>query len=490
MKLEIIITLLTALLFTQYTFAQFPEIDWDRTYGGTNDDAAFSVQQTLDGGFVFAGYTQSFGADSNDVYLVKTDSLGNIDWYRLYGGEDYDDAQSLRQTSDGGYIIAGRTASFGAGSIDMYVVKTNSQGDTIWTNTYGGVTSDDAESVIQTSDRGYAIAGDFRLSYMDLYEMYLVKTDSLGDTLWTRTYGGPDDRTAHCIRQTSDGGYILVGDNTQSSGYDIYLVKTDCLGNLQWTGTYGGDETDRARSVLQTLDGGYVVVGFTYSFGVGWSDVYVIKTDSLGDTLWTRTYGGYHYDYADEVQQTHDGNYIIVGGTLSYGAGDYNLYMLKINTIGDTIWTMVYGGEDSEYGRSVALTSDGGYIVSGEFRIYIPPYDYLTDALLVKTGPDTAVSGAPVIQWVSQPKDFILHPAYPNPFNPTTVLSFSLSQSDRISLEIYNVVGNRVAKLADGWYSAGIHRKTWIANDLPSGIYFARLSALNVQETRKLLLIK
>jgi hypothetical protein len=490
MKPKAIITFLSVFILVQYAFTQPPEIEWTRVFGLDSTDIAYSVEQTMDGGYVYAGKTGPSTWYGTDALLVKTDSLGNIDWYRLYGGEDYDDAKSVQQTSDGGYILAGRTASFGAGSNDMYVVKTDSEGDTLWTRTYGGSSSDGARSVQQTTDMGYVIAGDSRRLYMDLFEMYLVKIDSLGDTLWTRTYGGPEDRTAHCVRQTSDHGYILVGYNNHSSGYDIYLVKTDGLGYLQWTGTYGGDETDRARSVLQTSDEGYIIGGSTHSFGAGGSDVYVIKTDSLGDTLWTRTYGGDGFEYADEVQQTNDGGYIITGYTESFGSGGYDLYLLKINMVGDTIWTMVYGGEDSEYGRSVALTSDGGYIIAGEYSIYLPPYDYLTDAWLVKTGPDTAVSRAPSIQWVSHPKDFILHPVYPNPFNATTTISYRLPQPGKVSLVIYNVLGQQVAWLFKGGQPAGIHKIGWDASEVGSGVYFAQLKCRNQIRTIKMLVLK
>ena len=490
MKLKIVIASLAVLILVQQALAQPPEVEWFRTFGLDSADIAYSVQQTMDGGYIYAGQTGPSSWYGTDALLVKTDSIGIMDWYRLYGGEEVDNAKSVLQTSDGGYIIAGRTASFGVGSNDMYVVKTDSQGDTLWTRTYGGVSSDAAESVIQTSDGGYAIAGDFRLSYMDLFEMYLVKIDILGDTLWTRTYGGSNDRKAYCVRQTRDGGFVLVGFNGGGSDSDIYLVKTDSLGNLQWSGTYGGTGYETAQSVLQSADGGYIVVGTTTSFGINWNDIYVIKTDTLGDTLWTRTYGGDGFEYAYEVQQTNDGGYIIAGCTESFCSGGYDLYLLKINTIGDTIWTLVYGGENSESGRSIALTSDGGYIIAGEYSIYLPPYDYLTDALLVKTGPDTAVSGAPVIQWVSQPKDFILHPAYPNPFNPTTTISFDLPIKIHVSIYIYNVLGQRVGILMDGTMPQGIHKVQWDGSNYPSGIYFIRASAGEFVQTRKVVLLK
>ncbi len=489
-EIALVLSVVIEFMTMSHVCSQPPEVEWFRTFGLDSTDIAYSVQQTTDGGYIYAGKTGPSLWYGTDALLVKTDSVGNIDWYRLYGGEEVDDTKSVLQTSDGGYILAGRTASFGSGAVDMYVLKTNGQGDTLWTRTYGGISSDNAESVQQTTDGGYVIAGDSRETYMDLFDMYLVKIDSLGDTIWTRTYGGPNDRTAYCVRQTRDGGFILVGFNGGGVESDIYLVNTDSLGNLQWTGTYGGNDYDRARSVLQTTDGGYIVVGSTHSYGAGGSDIYVVKTDSLGDTLWTRTYGGDGFEYADEVQQTIDGGYIIAGYTESFGSGGYDLYLLKINTVGDTIWTMVYGSEDSEYGRSVALTADGGYIVAGEFRIYIPPNDYLIDAWLVKTGPDTAVSGAPSIQTIKPPHSFALHPAYPNPFNPTTIISYDVPVRALVKVDIYNILGQHITTLLNQISDSGTHHLTWNAADSPSGIYFVQMEAGEHHQVKKVVLLK
>jgi hypothetical protein len=190
-------------------------------------------------------------------------------------------------------------------------VKTNSQGDTLWTRTYGGSNWDDANSVQQTADGGYVVAGwtqSFGVGTPTYANMYLVKTNSQGDTLWTRTYGGSDYDFAYPVQQTADGGYIVAG-FTWSFGAglcDLYLVKTNSQGYVQWTSTYGGSDYDEARSAQQTADGGYIVAGTTISFGAGGGDFYLVKTDSQGDTLWTRTYGGSSWDEAYSVQQTAD----------------------------------------------------------------------------------------------------------------------------------------------------------------------------------------
>jgi len=280
MKTKAICLLLIAM------FAGLAHAGWERTYGGSSLDRGESVAQTSDGGYIVAGYTDSFGAGGSDFYLVKTDVAGDTIWTRTYGGSSGDYGWSVEQTSDGGYIVAGYTNSFGAGLADVYLVKTDAVGDTIWTRTYGGSDYDEGYSVAQTSDGGYIVAGYTESFGAGYYDVYLVKTDSDGDTIWTRTYGGSSYDEGSSVAQTSDGGYIIAG-RTGSFGagsWDVYLVKTDGLGDTIWTRTYGGSSGDYGCSVAQTSDGGYIVAGGTYSFGAGESDFYLVKTDSLGYT--------------------------------------------------------------------------------------------------------------------------------------------------------------------------------------------------------------
>jgi len=360
-----------------------PDTLWTRTYGGSSEDWAHSVQQTTDGGYIVAGTTISFGAGSRDFYLVKTNGQGDTLWTRTYGGNGSDWAWSAQQTADEGYIVTGETYSFGEGGRDFYLVKTDSLGDMRWMRSYGGRDFDCAYSVQQTADGGYIVAGrTFPLGYVG--DIYIVKTDSLGDTLWTRTYGGSsDDEEAFSVQQTADGGYIMAGGSYSFSvGADFYLMKTNSLGDTLWTRTYGGSSDDYAYSVQQTTDGGYIVAGYTDSFGAGNRDFYLVKTNSLGDTLWTRTYGGSNYDYGRSVQQTADGGYIMAGETDSFGEGGLDFYLVKTNSSGDTLWTRTYGGSGVEYGYSVQQTADGGYIVAGSTYSFGAGY---ADFYLVKT---------------------------------------------------------------------------------------------------------
>ncbi len=317
-------------------------------------DYGYSVQQTSDGGYIVTGNTWSFG-DSGQVYLVKTNEFGDTLWTRTYGGTNTDYAYSVQQTSDGGYIVAGYTGPYGSYPTQVYLIKTYLNGDTIWTRTYGGAGYDEGYSVQQTTDGGYIVAGSRPSD-----QIYLIKTDAIGDTLWSRTYGGGK---GYCVQQTLDLGYIITG-----SGSQVYLIKTDASGNALWTQTYGGTGVDEGYSVQQTSDGGYIIAGQTYSFGND-SQVYLIKTDASGDTLWTRTYGGTDYDIARSVRQTPDGGYIVGGWTWSFG-NNSQVYLIKTNPNGDTLWTRTCGGSGFDAGWSIHQTLDGGYIVGGWTRSF------------------------------------------------------------------------------------------------------------------------
>ncbi|MFH1319235.1 MAG: T9SS type A sorting domain-containing protein [Bacteroidota bacterium] len=340
---------------------------FQKTFGGIDEDWGYSVQQTAEGGYIITGYTKSFGAGLNDVYLVKTNSSGDTLWTKTYGGTNEDYGYSVQQTADGGYIITGSTQSFGAGWVDVYLVKTNNSGDTMWTRTYGGTGWEYGYSVRQTADWGYIITGYTNSFGAGLNDVYIVKTDSTGDTLWTKTYGGADNDIGYFVQQTTDGGYIITG-YTYSFGagwVDVYLVKTDSNGDTMWTKTYGGTNNDYSYSVRQTTDGGYIITGRTYSFGVGNSDVYLIKTGSTGGILWTKTFGGTSNNAGYSVQQTSDGGYIIAGFTSSFGAGLNDVYLVKTDSTGDTLWTKTFGGTSTDDGKSVQQISDGGYIITG-----------------------------------------------------------------------------------------------------------------------------
>lgn len=372
---------------------------WTRIYGGEGWERGHCVQQTDDEGYIIAGYTGSFGAGMSDLWLLKTDSTGDTIWTRTYGREKDDQGYSVRETNDGGYIIAGFTQALDTALFKLWLLKTKENGDTIWTKEYDGGKGYCLE---QTSDDGYILVG-YSWSSETGMDLWLLKTDSLGDTLWTRTYGGVDLDWGTHVDQTRDGGYVVTG-YTRDSGarwYDLWLLKMDASGDTVWTRRYGGRWEDIGECVQETNDGGYVITGVTTVDSTGAGDLlemglWLLKTDTLGDTVWTRTYGGWEFNaYGHYVQETHDGGYIVTGWMRSSEQWD-NVWLLKTDAEGDTLWTRSYGGRKSDEGYCVQQTDDGGYIITGSTESFGAG---LSDLWLIKTdanGDTLAVVEEPV----------------------------------------------------------------------------------------------
>ena len=317
--------------------------------GGINQDYCSSIQNTSDGGFIILGITNSFGAGNYDVYLLKIDSIGNLQWSKTYGGVDYDKGHVIQETTDGGFIIGGETKSFGVGYFDIYLIKTNSIGDTSWTKTYGKTNTSIRFSDIQkTTDGGFVIAGSF-LDYQtyNYWDIYVLKTDSIGNLQWNNLIyncgisrsGAASQDFASSIIQTTDGGFVLSG-NTENCNIGkeyVYLIKLSYNGGHIWSKLYGGPTYDNAGySVKQTFDNGFVIAGITNSFGFGMKDVYILKTDSNGKLLWSKTYGGASNDIGKSIQITNDGGFILGGFTNSFGADSNDVYIIKTDSLGNS----------------------------------------------------------------------------------------------------------------------------------------------------------
>lgn len=351
----------------KYLFGSIPNEEWNRTFGGIYYDRGDCVQQTVDGGYIITGYTHSFGAGNNDVWLIKTDSNGTEEWSKTFGGLSYDTSRSVQQTSDEGYIIVGGTLSYAVGSGDVWLIKTDANGTEEWNKTFGGTGLDSGEAVQQTTDGGYIIIGRTE-SYGDgMSDVWLIKTDYNGAEDWNNTFGGTHYDYGWSGKQTKDEGYIIVG-RTESYGAghgDFWIIKTDGQGFKIWDETFGTFAYESAQSVQQTKDGGYIIAGFTNSYGAGWYDIWLIKMDAFGSKEWDQTFGGLGGDTCGSVWETTDGGFIITGGTYSYGAGNSDLWLIRTDINGTERWNKTFGGENYDFGESVQQTTDKGYIITG-----------------------------------------------------------------------------------------------------------------------------
>jgi hypothetical protein len=453
---------------------------WTKTFGGDSYDLGYSVQQTLDEGYIITGYTSSFGAGNYDIWLIKTDAGGDTTWTKTFGGIFTDMGQAVQQTNDEGYIITGYTSSSGAGSFDALLIKTDSAGDTLWTKRLGSSGDDYAYSVQQTVDQGYIVTGITSSFGANNYDLWLVKIDASGDTLWTKMFGGSGIEAGYSVQQTADEGFIICG-STDSFGngpQDLWLIKTDAAGDTVWTKTLGGDAFESGNTVRQTADNGYIICGCTDSFGAGDFDAWLIKTDANGDTLWTQTFGGSYADLGNSVRQTTDWGYVICGITDLSGYNERDIWLIKTDSSGDALWTKTFCQSGDDQGFDIQQTSDQGYIITGNFN---------HNLALIKTTAD--LNPVKTID-LNIPANFDLTQNFPNPFNPATTFKYFLPKSAEVTISIYDICG-RLIELKTEKLNPGSYNYNFNGSGYSTGLYIYRmLTSSGFSAERKMLLLK
>ncbi len=315
------------------------DIDWQRTYGGSAWDEAYRIQQTIDGGYIVVGDTGSSGAGESDIWFLKLSSDGDIEWQKTYVGDKSYSVSFIHERGDGGYVAAGSTGSSGAGTTDIWFLKLSSDGDIEWQKTYGGNKSDSASFIQQTGDGGYIVAGSTASFGAEGSDFWFLKLSSDGDIEWQKTHVGDKSYCASFIQQTGDGGYIVAGSTNIYGEWggnpegNILVLKLSPTGAIEWQRTYEGSDDYRVSSIQQTIDGGYIVAGShesTEDGGCGDYNSLILKLSSDGDIEWQKTYGGnYSSDVTDFIQQTGDGGYIVAGETYAWGI-EREIWVIKL----------------------------------------------------------------------------------------------------------------------------------------------------------------
>ncbi|MBU1937256.1 T9SS type A sorting domain-containing protein, partial [bacterium] len=507
---------------------------WSRNFGDPWIVICNSVQQVSDNGFILGGFVNKENYIA--MWAARTDVNGDTLWCCEYCGRHIAICKLIQQNSVGDFFLAGSC------HYNPCFVWADMNGDSIWGRSYNIGGGETCLSAKQTLDGGYIIAGFASDSGGWFKDVWLFKIDENGDSLWSRTFGGNSDEQCFSVQETSDGGYILAGFTSSfgAGSTDFWLVKVNANGDSLWSRTYGGSGYEECRSIQQTLDGGYILAGYTMSFGAGERDFWLVKTDSSGDSLWSRTFGGNRRDDCYSAQQTADGGYILAGYTGSYGAGNADFWLVKTGP--DPIIPFPPGAfervlpEDSTlfdvpdvefvWTRSIDPNGDD---VTYLFHIESPTFPFLDTTDYTTTDTSIVVD----IPWPLEHLDEIhtfywtVHAAaegdtveasngeglfymdiigiadeasvmplkyslsaYPNPFNPSTRITFDLKKAGHVSLKVFDLLGREVAILVDEVHPAGIHNATFDGSDLPSGIYFYRLQAGDFVQTKKMVLLK
>lgn len=433
------------------------QVVFEKKYGGSLDEIGFASCVVESGGYATFGWSKSYGNGMADYYLVRSDADGNVIWTKSFGGSQSDSGLSLEATTDGGFILGGTSRTYGAGAGDCWLIKTDANGNVEWQKTYGSSQDDYLRNVKQTADGGYIFVGMTNSSGSEGTDVLLVKTDNLGVQTWSKTFGGANNDEGWSVDITSDGAYI-VGGWTESFGNglaDFYLIKTDADGVEIWNKTYGGTASDSGISVLQTSDEGYIFSGTTRSFGAGAADVWLIKTNSVGDTLWTKTYGGALDDYGRAVCQRTSG-YAISGYTKSSGAGESDLYVVLTDDSGNLTNEYKLGGSNADEGWGIYSTGND-LLVTGQTA---SNSSGMSDMYFIKIH-DMLSS----VETVPGKPSFVL---YPNPVS--NLLFVKMMGTD---LPVLSVIYDSRGRKIDVDRTMLIEGSGWDISELNAGIYWA-----------------
>jgi len=486
---QIASTLLFILLPTSIVVAQAPDTLWTKSIGETGSQIAYAVFPTSDGGFMLGGYTT--GSGSGDYYMVKTDNEGEVIWTKTFGEEGrYESANWMIETADGGYILAGGRGQDPpySSNADIYLVKADANGDVQWSSIIGFEdVSESANCIVQTSDGGYIVCGSYWATSQTGYDVFLVKTTDLGVQEWRQVLNfeeGMADR-AYGIEQANDGGYLVTGETQAfTTNYDdnTYILKTNIVGEMEWLKTYGGSWPwyENSNHIIHTSDGGFFLCGNQDNDGAD-KNWFVVKTDGNGDQLWSNnTIGGTYHDGAFYACETTDGGYAVTG---NYHQDVWKAFITKYNVDGDTLWTKMWGtGDDnSQYNYVIQQLDDGGFITAGSTTTN----DGGHNIYLTRLSPDQVGIYNP--DYLISNNEIELLENKPNPFSSKTVIPYNLHTARNVNISVYNVYGQKIEELVNTFQLPGIYDVEFDCKNCVSGIYYCVLSSGNEILTRKLI---
>ena len=495
---ELVVLILILSLFAVVTIHAQPDTLWLKTYGDAGGEHLLDAIQSNTGGYLLFGYRYYY-ADVT-YCLTKVDTEFNEIWSREAADSGHLYGLGVCETPGGDVIVAGNGHYSGNVTYGL-TVKISAEGDSLWANYYGGRNAG-LLCAVSTLQGAIVLGGQtVQLSENGGFDAYLLWIDEEGEVLDERAYGGRGNDMFTDITTTSDGGFIAAG-NTESYGRNLrfYLVKIDSTGDEEWSQSYGADSTVWGTTVIQTSDGGYILGGKRYD-NDGYmgrdEDMFIVRTDANGELLWQRAYGGYDPDMCWSIKQMEDGGFLLGGETGSFGADLVDVYLIRTDSLGEEQWSALYNSMRSGWDicRRIFIMDDGGYLLAGEADAWheLPDGNGQLyqgfDFALWRTEPDPLFNAAP--REAAAPPAFQLLAAYPNPFNSATTIGFVINSQANVRLEILDLSGRLVAEIVGGQaFEAGNYRMTLPGDRLPAGIYFCRLETPRFNRTIKLTLVK
>jgi hypothetical protein len=460
---------------------------WSQSYGGSSQDWGLDAKVTEDGGFILTGFTKSFGVSGSDVYLVKLDAAGIIQWDTPLGSAANDVGYAVIQTDDG-YVVAGNQNIGSDNTKQGLLIKVDTAGQEQWQETYGGSGKDEFFDVVECAGGGFAMAGVTTSIGPGGHAAWIVRVDDAGTLLWQNAVAldgrGFDNLTG--LVETASGDFVASGysgDGVTFPSYDAEMAAFNGTGDLLWTRTFDHSDYDRAYDITLAPEDGFALAGPSAYAMTIW------RTDPNGSLVWLHRFNTVTGDHAEAVVPTSDGGFLVGGNTWNYDDGAYQMYVGKTDAAGNALWERLYGGPGREICRAIAETPSGDYAFAGTTDSFGAGGDDMllllaegSDGPTSVTGPGSALERSLAV--------------YPNPFNPNTTIGFDLSAPARTNVTIVDARGRHVRTiLEDAALGAGQHTLRWDGRDdtglrTASGVYFVRAHAAERRADRKLVLIR
>jgi hypothetical protein len=410
------------------SFSYQAQNTFQKVYPTSFDKTARDIIPSSDGGYLMVGYTNNTDMNDCDLYVMKADAQGNFVWDREFGGSRPDYAYNIIETGDGNYFIVGYSASFSGGDLDIYLIKMDAAGNKIWEKTYIGPGNEEGREIIRTSDGNFVIVGHTNTN-LSSQDMFLMKIDPTGAVMWIKYYGGSNDDFGDSVKQCPDGGFIIGGETySYGQGGDAYLVRTNSNGDTLWTKHFGGAQSEEIVSVLSNNDGSYTYAVRDSSNGAD-VDVRVMKSDASGGVVWNKLYSGPQKDTPHRINKVSDGGFIVAAISRSFGWINPDMWVLRLNSGGDTLWSKHFGDTEHEHCYSAKESPDGGFLAAGHSRSYGPSQK----VMFVKMTEAGTVS---IEEQLARSEPFSV---YPNP--NTDGKLYMKSGIEKYNIRVYNSSG-------------------------------------------------